>query len=204
MHGFCCLTQLRKGSLIRHATYPVRGRRVKRHVSVSLQCEIRPNGADDSAGDSSGSVDDKGKTDVEDLKKKEKKRLTEQDKRKLKRYAIAERMAKLKAEQEALKKAIHDNREKSLKLFKTRFTNAMLDELGMTKKVKSCNIDLEFAELLDEAKAKVASWKSGTEKLKYECMVPAFEEMAYLLGYGDQLKDCKTKEDYRQLYKNMK
>ncbi len=51
MHGFCYLTQMHKGSLIRHATYPKGVGEYQRHVSVSLQCKIRPNGADDSVSD---------------------------------------------------------------------------------------------------------------------------------------------------------
>ena len=41
------------------------------------------------------------------------------------------------------------------------------------------------------------------DHLKFECMVPGFEKVCEQLELKDKLDACKTKEDYREIYKKV-
>ena len=168
-------------------------------IPAAEQSKVKSNGKalDESAADDAD-------YDVEKIKKSEKQRLSAQDRRKAERAKIQKQMDDLKKRQAELMKQLSDNRGNCLNRFKADFYRTMMKQLNLDKKEKQCFTDSEFADLLQEAKDKFDGWKDGIEMLKYQCCVPAFEDMSALLGFGDQLQGCETRDDYRKLYAAMK
>ncbi len=78
-------------------------------------------------------VEAAAEVDVETLKKKEKKRLSEQDKRKVKQASIQQQIEALQKEQAKLLKELSDNRGACLKKFQSAFYKTMMQELGFRR-----------------------------------------------------------------------
>ena len=140
---------------------------------------------------------------LEEVIKSEKKRLSAQEKRKAEQKQIQEKIEKLLERNKQLQKELQENRSDCLDSFIGKLHVFVISELGLKKEEKDCFTEPEFDALLEKVKEKMALWKNGTEPLKYECMIPGYEKVCDHLGLKDELSACKTKDQYRDVYKKV-
>lgn len=140
---------------------------------------------------------------VKNLIRRDKRKLTAQQKRRERLREIEQEIAKLQEENHQIAAELSQNRTQCRNSCVFTMYNMILKEFDLMKKEKAACTEDEFDALLKEVKAIMDAWKDGTNKLKYDCMIPGFKKVCEQLGLKDELAACKTKEDYREIYKKV-
>ena len=140
---------------------------------------------------------------VREMVRRDKRKLTAQQKRRERLREIEQEIAKLRKENHEIAAALSQNRTQCRNSCVFTMYNMILKEFDLMKKEKAACTENEFDALLQEVKANMDAWKDGTNKLKYDCMIPGFEKVCEQLGLKKELEACKTKEDYREIYKKV-
>lgn len=135
--------------------------------------------------------------------RQDKRKLTAQQKRRERLREIEQEIAKLQEENHQIAAELSQNRTQCRNSCVFTMYNMILKEFDLMKKEKAACTEDEFDALLKEVKAIMDAWKDGINKLKYDCMIPGFKKVCEQLGLKDELAACKTKEDYREIYKKV-
>ena len=138
---------------------------------------------------------------VRKLIRRDKRKLTAQDKRLERMRDLDEKIAQIQEEQKKLAAELTHNRDKCLNSFIFKLHILVMKKLGLKRKEDKTNADCEFDALLKEVETIID--KILIDHLKFECMVPGFEKVCEQLELKDKLDACKTKEDYREIYKKV-
>ena len=138
---------------------------------------------------------------VRNLIRRDKRKLTAQDKRLERMRDLDEKIAQIQEEQKKLAAELTHNRDKCLNSFIFKLHILVMKKLGLKRKEDKTNADCEFDALLKEVETIID--KILIDHLKFECMVPGFEKVCEQLELKDKLDACKTKEDYREIYKKV-
>ena len=133
--------------------------------------------------------------------RQDKRKLTAQDKRLERMRDLDEKIAQIQEEQKKLAAELTHNRDKCLNSFIFKLHILVMKKLGLKRKEDKTNADCEFDALLKEVETIID--KILIDHLKFECMVPGFEKVCEQLELKDKLDACKTKEDYREIYKKV-
>ena len=134
---------------------------------------------------------------------RDKRKLTAQQKRRERLREIEQEIAKLQEENHQIAAELSQNRTQCRNSCVFTMYNMILKEFDLMKKEKAACTENEFDALLQEVKANMDAWKDGINQLKYDCMIPGFEKVCEQLGLKKELEACKTKEDYREIYKKV-
>lgn len=135
--------------------------------------------------------------------RRDKRKLTAQQKRRERLREVEQEIANLQEKQKQLAEELSQNRTQCRNSCVFTMYNMILKEFDLMKKEKAACTENEFAALLKEVKAIMDAWKDGINQLKYDCMIPGFEKVCEQLGLKKELDACKTKEDYREIYKKV-
>ena len=134
---------------------------------------------------------------------RDKRKLTAQQKRRERLREVEQEIANLQEKQKQLAEELSQNRTQCRNSCVFTMYNMILKEFDLMKKEKAACTENEFDALLQEVKANMDAWKDGINQLKYDCMIPGFEKVCEQLGLKKELEACKTKEDYREIYKKV-
>ena len=134
---------------------------------------------------------------------RDKRKLTAQQKRRERLREVEQEIANLQEKQKQLAEELSQNRTQCRNSCVFTMYNMILKEFDLMKKEKAACTENEFDALLQEVKANMDAWKDGINQLKYDCMIPGFEKVCEQLGLKKELDACKTKEDYREIYKKV-
>lgn len=135
--------------------------------------------------------------------RQDKRKLTAQQKRRERLREIEQEIAKLEEENHKIAAELSQNRTQCRNSCVFTMYNMILKEFDLMKKEKAACTEDEFDALLKEVKAIMDAWKDGINQLKYDCMIPGFEKVCEQLGLKKELEACKTKDDYREIYKKV-
>ena len=134
---------------------------------------------------------------------RDKRKLTAQQKRRERLREVEQEIANLQEKQKQLAEELSQNRTQCRNSCVFTMYNMILKEFDLMKKEKAACTENEFDALLQEVKANMDAWKDGINKLKYDCMIPGFKKVCEQLGLKDELAACKTKDNYREIYKKV-
>ena len=134
---------------------------------------------------------------------RDKRKLTAQQKRRERLREIEQEIAKLREENHQIAAELSQNRTQCRNSCVFTMYNMILRKFNLVKKEKVACTEDEFAALLKEVETVMDAWKDGINQLKYDCMIPGFEKVCEQLGLKKELEACKTKEDYREIYKKV-
>ena len=138
---------------------------------------------------------------VRDLVRRDKRKLTAQQKRRERLREVEQEIANLQEKQKQLAEELSQNRTQCRNSCVFTMYNMILRKFNLVKKEKAACTEDEFDALLKEVETIID--KILIDHLKFECMVPGLEEVCEQLELKDKLDACKTKDDYPAIYKKV-
>lgn len=133
--------------------------------------------------------------------RRDKRKLTAQQKRRERLREIEQEIAKLREENHQIAAELSQNRTQCRNSCVFTMYNMILRKFNLVKKEKAACTEDEFDALLKEVETIID--KILIDHLKFECMVPGLEEVCEQLELKDKLDACKTKDDYPAIYKKV-
>lgn len=133
--------------------------------------------------------------------RRDKRKLTAQQKRRERLREVEQEIANLQEKQKQLAEELSQNRTQCRNSCVFTMYNMILRKFNLVKKEKAACTEDEFDALLKEVETIID--KILIDHLKFECMVAGLEKVCEQLELKDKLDACKTKDDYSEIYKKV-